>query len=367
MRRSLAAKGAVVAIAVAAAVSGTLVQASASPFGARSQVTAAQKIVTAAEKLPTKISVTASLKTRPRKGKTVVYITGPLPVNTIYGQGIQAAAKELGWNYKSIFLSATDTSGLIPDLQLALTYHPVAVTFLGSAEALWSSEIHAYAKAGVAMIPEAVGPVTLNKTVPLSISEANQAVSAQWLASWAIADSKGKAHILLSTVPSFPILNQFDVKFKADVKTGCSSCKVIELDSTIPQAVGGDIPNQVVASLLANPSVGYVISSESAFVGGVASAVSGADLKVKIGSAGITLQSQQDIVTGSEAVGTTLGYLYDGWQFIDAAARHAEGMSVPQAAAPSQLIVKANFKGTPRNSYDLPSNYQAQFEKLWKI
>ena len=48
--------------------------------------------------------------------------------------------------------------------------------------------------------------------------------------------------------------------------------------------------------------------------------------------------------------------------------RLLEGMTIPanDGGWPLQLITKANV-GTPNNSLQAPTGYQAQFEKLWGV
>jgi hypothetical protein len=53
---------------------------------------------------------------------------------------------------------------------------------------------------------------------------------------------------------------------------------------------------------------------------------------------------------------------------MDEELRHLEGMTIPanDGGWPLQLITKSNV-GTPNNSLQAPTSYQAQFEKLWGL
>jgi hypothetical protein len=57
-----------------------------------------------------------------------------------------------------------------------------------------------------------------------------------------------------------------------------------------------------------------------------------------------------------------------GWQDVDMAIRVAMKLPIPSGdrEVPNVLLTKQNI-GTPRDSYDLPSDYLTQFEKLWQV
>ena len=77
----------------------------------------------------------------------------------------------------------------------------------------------------------------------------NDQLMGQELASFVVADSNGKANVLVEHVPAFPILNGFTDGFQAKVKQLCASCKVKIQDITIPDLTAGKIPSIMVSAL----------------------------------------------------------------------------------------------------------------------
>jgi len=70
------------------------------------------------------------------------------------------SAKVIGWNYTTINYKSTDPTTLISAMSQALQQHPFAVGFSGVPEAVWASQIPAYDKAGVKIIPVVTGPLS---------------------------------------------------------------------------------------------------------------------------------------------------------------------------------------------------------------
>ncbi len=320
------------------------------------------------EAIPTSLSVTAPLPSKPATGKTIVYISCEVPECTLVGQGVQQAATALGWNYHQLQSTESNPASLVSALTQALQYHPVAVSFVGLPEAVWSSVIPAYASAKVALLPTFTGPVTVNSTVLASIGQPSQPSSGKAIANWVISNSSGKAHVLLFNVPSYPILGQFSTSFK-QVLSSCAGCTITHLDATIPQVDGGQAVPLIVSALRRNPSVNYVVSTLGAFSTGLPSALAAAGIKnIKIAAGSGTVLDQQAIQQGTENAVTTQGYFYSGWLVVDAAARFSEGVALPAnyGAIPFVLLTKSNLT-KPATSWDLPTNYQTLFKQLWGV
>jgi hypothetical protein len=89
---------------------------------------------------------------------------------------------------------------------------------------------------------------------------------------------------------------------------------------------------------------------------------------VKIAGGDPDITDEQNLLTGKESAWVGQAYQELGWQVMDEELRHLEGMTIPanDGGWPLQLITKANV-GTPNNSLQAPTGYQAQFEKLWGV
>jgi ribose transport system substrate-binding protein len=317
---------------------------------------------------PSALTETTPLPSRPPKDKTIIFVNCEVPTCSLDAQGVHEAATALGWKYKQLQDSNANPASLVSALQEALQYHPVAVSFVGIPEALWSSVIPAYQKAKVALLPEFDGPVTITSTVPTSIAQPSLPPAGTDLANWVIADSKGTAHVLLFDVPSYPILESLRTPFQNRL-AACTGCTLAHVNATIPEVDGGQVTALIIAALKRNPSTDYLVLTYGPFADGLPAAMKTAGIKgVQIVSGSADILGQQSILEGTESATTTQGYVYAGWLTVDAAARYVEGVQLGSAygQVPFMLLTKANLT-KPATSWDLPANYQMLFKQLWKV
>jgi hypothetical protein len=92
-------------------------------------VAQAKANVAAAETFPTTIPVTDPLPSKPPTGKTIVFLQCEEQSCPLEGQGLQAAARAVGWNVKIFNFQAVNPATLVTALMTALQYHPVATVF----------------------------------------------------------------------------------------------------------------------------------------------------------------------------------------------------------------------------------------------
>ena len=337
---------------------------------AAQQAAAAKTQVIAAMKAPSALGVTVPLKTKPPSGKTVVFLQCDVPQCAVIESGVAAAAHAIGWKLHVINFQNANPATLVSGMQEALQYKPVAVALTGLPESSWSSVIPAYKAAGVSIVAMAQGPDTINSTVisnPAGIPD-NQ-VSGQMIANWFIADSKGEGHALVVSVPAFPILQAASAATASTIQSKCSACKVTTLAVTLTEVGDNGVVPAIVSAIRKDPSIKYVLSSEGAFTAGLPSALTAAGISgVKLAGEAPSLQDMQALQTGTEYAWAPTAFTYEGWLFIDSAARHLEGMPITagDGGLPNQLMTKANV-GTPSATLNAPSNFPALFENLWHV
>jgi ribose transport system substrate-binding protein len=344
---------------------------SSSAAGSAGAVAQARKLAAAAEQVPTSINQRTPLKSPPPKGKTFVYLQCEVVQCQAIGAGIQAAAKAIGWNYRSISYQNSNPASLVAAMQQALQYHAVGVSFVALPQAVWSSEIPKFTAAGAVIIPYAVGPSQVTDTVPAFIGGyPDYEHYASLMASWFIADSNGAGHALLVNVPAETTLNQFATSFKADVTRQCPGCTVTTINESVADSENGQLVSATVARLQADRSIHYAITVDGPMFQGLPSALSAAGLavSVKIGGQGGGAVNLTDVKSGTEAAYTGGALTSGGWLVIDATLRHLEGMPISDGdgGLPTQLLTTGgDFTVAP--SYDEPSNYATQFEALWHV
>jgi ribose transport system substrate-binding protein len=337
-------------------------------------VAKAESLVAGYERMPAKIPLTTPLSAAAAKGKTVVWLECDLSQCTQIGQGVAAAAAAIGWNLKVVDYSSANPATLVAAMNKALQYDPVAVALSGLPEAVWSTEIPAYQKAGVPILTAFVGPETPTATVPVNISSADDAqLGASMLGNWLIADSGGSAHALVLTSSAFPVFGPLTTDLRS-VMSGCSGCSLTTLDATVGQIDAGQVSSLVVSALKRDPTIKYVVSADSLFIDGLPSAIAAAGLSssVKVVSQWGDVQAISAVASGQEAATSGLASEYSGWLLVDAAARLLAKDPIPSAAQyvlPTQLVTSSNVGslGAPSNSYNFPADYAAQFKTLWHV
>lgn len=350
---------------------GTTSASLASPGAAPAEVKAAQAAAAKWEQPPTQLGVTQPLKAAPPAGKTFVWLNCELSACAQILIGVRQAVKAAGWNLKVVQFQEANPATVLTAFKLALNYHPTAVGLSGLPEAVWSSVIPSYQKAGVAIVAGYVGPIPLNSTVIGNVSGPKDgAETGQILANWFIGNSAGQGHALNVRTDELPYLKTFSDSFQSYVQQKCSGCTVSNLDMSVADATGGKVDAAIVAALQRNPSINYVVATEGPFIDGLPAALAAAGLsgKVKIAGENGDVENLTDTKDGTEAAFTGASLHIGGWQYLDVAIRHAEGMTFDpyDGTQPKQLLTKG-VAFTPAADYDQPANYSQLFTRLWKL
>ena len=355
------------------AASTTPAAVSSTSSGQDSQLSAIKQEVAQAEQAPTKIPLTTPLKAKPPTGKTFVWMNCDQSSCAGIGAGVKAAALAAGWNFKEFAVEQAEPSTLVAAMKQALQLHPAAVGLTGLPEAVWGSVIPAYQAAGVPIITGWVGAETLTSTIVANVANQDDMTAlGKTLANWFVADSDGKGHALVVEVSTFPILGEAGDSFTNTVKSECSGCQTDVLQETIANVENGTVVPSVVAQLRQHPDINYVCSMNGSFIEGLPSQLAAAGLtgKVKIASLFGGVENLADVKAGTEAATIGTEEHYSGWLMVDAAIRHAEGMSIPDGdgGLPSQLVTAQSGGTFPvAESFDVPSNFASQFEALWGL
>jgi ribose transport system substrate-binding protein len=320
---------------------------------------------------PTKIPLTEALKSAPTAGKTIVFLQCELAQCKVIGDGVKAAATIVKWTFKVIPYQSTNPSTLATAMDQALRYHPVAVGLTSPPYALWSQNVAAYRKAGVALIPSFTGAVPLDSTIVANpASPEFSAKNGAILANWFIADSNAQGNVLSVNIPDFPYLGDISKEFDKVVSSECPACKLTKLNIGIPDVGSGAITNDIVSALRKNPSVKYIVASDAAFLQALPSALKAAGLggKVKVAGCCGVAAVEAGLATGDFSAITGVNGNYAAYLTVDAALRVSQGMPIPsnEGDLPVGLLTKESLDKAS-DSYDEPADYVQQFKTLWNV
>ncbi|MBL7497769.1 substrate-binding domain-containing protein [Frankia sp. CN7] len=376
--RSVLAIGAVAGAVLATAACGDADSSTgAQPAGgsaasAPAAVASAQAVVDQLLKPPTSLGVTESLKQAPAGG-TFVYLACELALCQILNKNMNAAADAAGLEYKSIPIKSADPATLIAGMQqaLALRPAPIGVSFAGLPEAVWSGQVPAFEAAGVPLIPVGVGETSDSPVIPAGSLNGPADITAQAkaIASFLVTDSGGQGKALVLNVPDIGAFKQFTGDFSTQVTSACPGCAVKQVDVTLAQTATNGVVPAVVAALQRDPSIDYVVTVEGEWTRGVVPAAKAAGRSdIKVIGINPTIVDLQAILAGTETAFVNIPLKITSWKAVDVALRYAQGMPIADGGGPTpyQLLTKETIR-TPEDSVDVPSDYAAQFRKLWGL
>jgi len=367
----------VVAIALTSGVSSS---ASASSSSTSAQVAKAKQAVQSYLKVPKKVESTP-LPKRPPSGETVVYLECDNAACTLDGEGAQAAAKLIGWNFKEIPFQLANPSSLISamDSALQLQPKPAFVVEVGVPEAAFAGEIPKYKAAGVGIVVNTAGTIKPDQTLlGYSKGERYSELDAEMLGNWFIADSGGKGHVLVQTFPSVAFSAQMTADFQAVVAKGCSQCTVSIVDISLVQLATDGGVSPTISAVQANPAINYVISPVFTAALGLKTALDTAGkTNIKIAGQGGEYANYVDIANGTESAWVNFSTIASGYVDIDAGLHGLAGGKTQykhDIDPPLVLVTKANLAklGGPQaakatGAFEVPANYPQQYAALWHV
>jgi ribose transport system substrate-binding protein len=313
-----------------------------------------------------------------QSGKTVVYVSADQRNGGArgVGEGMAEAAKLGGWDIRVIDGQGS-VSGRAAALDQAIALKPDAIV-LGAVDATEQAAPveeaarqkivvagwHSFAKPG----PSDKLPVFTNITTdPLEVARA--------AASYAIADSDGKAGVVIFTDSVYQIaIAKSDAM--AQVIRSCGGCSVLSVEDT-PLSDTGTRMGPLTTALLQRfgDKWTYALGINDLYFDFMAPALASA------GIPGDGVPHDVSAGDGSEAaferirshqyqVGTVAEPLrLHGWQLVDELNRAFSGEKPSGYVAPAHLFTPANIQsdGGPQNVYDPDNGYRDAYKKIWGV
>jgi ribose transport system substrate-binding protein len=331
----------------------------------------AQTMVSGELKAPTKIMQTAPLPHAPPKGKLLIYLEqGAVPSNVFIGQSEGQAAKAIGWQFQTINYDPTSPSSLQSAFSTALTKHASVVSLTASDPSTYgASTLAAYKKAGVPIVVDGVASVPKS---PVLIGESGGAAaythSAQTVAAWVVADSKGHGNVVEAYVPSFSVTNVWGQAFKAEFKKLCPSCGLVTAPISVDQATNGQEATVLASVLRRNPSYKYLVFDDGSFSSGINAALTSAGLTgIKIAGSNFQPENAAALKAGTQSAWTGDNLQEIGYGSVDYAIRHFEGVPLTKGNdnLPTQILTKNTIGNLQR--FTQPADALQQYERLWKV
>jgi ribose transport system substrate-binding protein len=325
---------------------------------------AAAKITAPFLKVPTSINL-PQLTQAPPKGKTIVWLQVNNETNNVIGEGLKAGAQLLGWHVTTIQFTPTPQS-IVTSTQQAVNDNPDAIFAFGISESQISGQLSQMKSKHIAFIEGASPDLPGNGVIANTQGGPEVGAQNSLEADYILSKLGSKADIVNFNIPAYPILILAAQAFNAEVKKLCATCNVetINFDGS---AVGTTLPQMVVSTLRANPSINAVVLPFGDASSGVSPAIAAANLHVLI--VGDT-PSEPNLVAlqkGEESAWVAEENKVSGYQLDDAYARYLTGgnPALTGPATPLQLMVQSNVGNPP--TVQEPPNLNGIFSNIWKV
>ena len=290
--------------------------------------------------------------------------------------GVEAATEALGWEMIKI---SSESANPGPAFQQAIDAGADYIASSGEARALYEEQAMAAKEQGIKIL-------SCFDTEPPGGDETNiytQCGDASFvektgplMADWAIVDSNGAANVLIVSIPDFPVLVAETDAYKARMEENCPDCTFTELNITIPQLVGGEVPAAIASQLQANSDLNYVFFSFGSLASGVTASLESAGLLDQVTVYGQDFSSfaLDEIIAGTMGAWSADPKAYAGWLMVDAAARLSLGMELTEeraaASLPSFIVEDGE---TAQSILDCcngdwwPPTMEEDFKALWGV
>jgi ABC-type sugar transport system substrate-binding protein len=318
------------------------------------------------DSLPTTLaSQYTPLKSKPAPG-TIIRLVGPIPTDNDSARAQQVAAKAVGWTAKSI-----SYNGSIEDLnakfEQAISEKPTVITVSGQPASGILQSINDAKAAGIIVSLDNIldQPTGYPGFAAVSSSTPTAQTIGKLNAYMFMRDSNCAGDVAVFDLP-FPIL-QTEVKTFADtVKADCPRCKVSLNDLQVSQIATPAGTSAIVSKVQSSPSTKYVYAVISDVATGLPSALAAAGVSgVKIfgsvpdANALLALRNKQVLWWVDQSA------IINGWTELDAALRAIEtkGLVQDPGGYPLAVLTPRNVGSSDDPTY--PSDYQAEFTKLW--
>ena len=321
------------------------------------------------------IGVTIPLTAVPEKA-TIAWLECELESCPYITTGMEEATAALGWD---LLVIPSESANPAPAMQQAIDAGVDYIASSGEARSLYEEQAMAAKDAGIKILscfdtePPAgdetniytqCGDTTfVEKTGPL-------------MADWAVVDSQGAANVLIVSIPDFPVLKAETDAYIAELEKNCADCAYTELNITIPQLIGGEVPSAVASAIQADSNINYAFFSFGSLPAGVTAALDGAGLldQVTVYGQDFSAFGLEEIVAGTMGAWSADPKAYAGWLMVDAAARLELGMDLEEeraaASLPTYLVEDAE---TAQSILDCcggdwyPPTMKDDFKALWGV
>ncbi|MFF5142725.1 substrate-binding domain-containing protein [Streptomyces sp. NPDC013157] len=304
-------------------------------------------------------------------GRTVVFVAETMTNPGVAGvaNGLREAAHVIGWNVRVID-GAGSPAGIQAAMSEAVTLRPSGIVIGGFDPGSTAQQVAEAGAAGIPLVgwhavvapgPSRRPPLFTNVTTRV---EDVAGISAQWI----IANSGGRAGVVLFTDASVPFARTKSDLIRAELAT-CAGVRLLAYENIpIPDA-SSRTPREIASLLSRFPDTWtHSVAINDLYFADAAPAFRAAGRKgtgppVNIGAGDGDPSAFQRINSGQYQAATVPEPLsQQGWQIVDEFNRAFSGRPASGYVAPTHVSTAANSAGA--TAWD-PPGYRAAYRRIW--
>lgn len=193
------------------------------------------------------------------------------------------------------------------------------------------------------------------------------------VAEWMIADSDGKANVLVLDFPGFTNVNQRAATIKQKLESECEDC-VVTVSDVAPATIGTNLAPLVTNQLQKNPDIDYIWGSDDCCVSFMLQGIQQAGRTGSVKLASMTGYPEQmtQLKTGELSAELASPTFYAAWLAVDTLGRLMSGQQTEKFwRLPQRIWTDGTISDASPEVFEVGWNtdadYKARFEELWGV
>jgi ribose transport system substrate-binding protein len=192
------------------------------------------------------------------------------------------------------------------------------------------------------------------------------------VAKWIIADSGGKAHVIVLNFPGFSAVETRAKTISDYINKNCKGCSARLVDVAV-QTMGTTLTPLVTSQLQQHPDTNYIWGSDDCCVSFMQQGiqVAGKSNSVKLLSMTGYPQQMSQLKTGEMSAELASATPYSAWLAVDNLGRLMGGEKLEKTywRVPQRIWTSYTIDKAPKSVFDVgwdtDTDYQSEFKKLW--
>lgn len=191
------------------------------------------------------------------------------------------------------------------------------------------------------------------------------------VAEWFIADSQGKANVLLLDFPGYPDLNKRGEVITDTLKSDCPDCTVVKVEAA-PTTMGTDLAPLITNQLQKNPNINYIWGFEDITASFIQQGIrqAGKSDTVKLASSSGYPDRLSQLKTGEMSAELATPISFESWLAVDSLGRLMAGVPAERSwHLPQRILTNGNIDETSpevlKEGWNTEIDYKTMFKKLW--